>query len=189
VEAGGQVERDFRTIQYVKDYDKSLLISQPTLQSCIHVLDGAHPILAGSEPNLLRQVASISRFDQIIVDAEPAVPPKVIFGAEPEHGWCYYYQKADLAVQKQDYAQAAQLADAAAAGDYVPQDVVEWMPFYRGYAYVGRTQDALGLAAAIRSDAGFIADYCGQYNLEEISNQSNMEAFIIMNLCLPENPS
>ena len=189
VEAGGQVERDFRTIQYVKDYDKSLLISQPTLQSCIHVLDGAHPILAGSEPNLLRQVASISRFDQIIVDAEPAVPPKTIFGAEPEHGWCYYYQKADLAVQKQDYAQAAQLADAAAAGDYVPQDVVEWMPFYRGYAYVGRTQDALGLAAAIRSDAGFIADYCGQYNLEEIPNQSNMEAFIIMNLCLPENPS
>ncbi len=92
-------------------------------------------------------------------------------------------------MQKQDYAQAAQLADAAAAGDYVPQDVVEWMPFYRGYAYVGRTQDALGLAAAIRSDAGFIADYCGQYNLEEISNQSNMEAFIIMNLCLPENPS
>jgi len=63
------------------------------------------------------------------------------------------------------------------------------MPFYRGYAYVGRTQDALGMAAAIRSDAGFIADYCGQYNLEEISNQSNIGRIYYHELMSARKPS
>jgi len=183
---GGQVERDFRTIQYKKDYSRSLVISQPSLTSCIHVLDGSQPLLGGNEPMIIRQVAFLSNLNQIAPSNGDVTPPKVIFGREPEHGWCYYYQKTDLAVQHADYRTAVQYADEAIGLGLSPADFVEWMPFYRAYAYAGRTADAIALAEKIQMDSAFTADYCARFDLPTLALQSNMEAFITINLCMPE---
>ncbi len=98
-----------------------------------------------------RQMVPLSNPQRI--SAQPAradVPPQEIFGKPPQKNWCWYFEKADLAVQQENWAEAAALGDQALAEGYSPErsasDVpYEWLPFINGFAYVGRWQDALDL--------------------------------------------
>jgi hypothetical protein len=63
-------------------------------------------------------------------------------GEEPEHGWCYYYEKMSLAQQRQDWDGLADIADEALAKGESAEDRVEWIPLVMGYALTGRQEDA-----------------------------------------------
>jgi len=69
--------------------------------------------------------------------------PENIFGPEPAHEWCYYYQKADLARSLQDWPRVTALADEAAASGFAPQNGVELLPFIQAYAMQGQWEPAL----------------------------------------------
>ncbi len=78
--------------------------------------------------------------------ARPAELPTGLYGVEPPHGWCYYFEKADLARQQGDWQQVAALGDQAfALGDY-PNDPTERLPFIEGYAHVGQWERAAELS-------------------------------------------
>jgi hypothetical protein len=77
-------------------------------------------------------------------------PPTTLFGPEPAHEWCYYFEKGDLEAQQQNWAAAAALGDAARALGYSPQTKGsnaprEWQPFIRAYAQLGRWDEAADL--------------------------------------------
>ncbi len=113
--------------------------------ACLRVVDGEIEQDNLFLPALIRQAAtSLSSTRWIAAQpGQPARPPAFLYGSEPPHGWCYYYQKADLARQQGDWQQAALLGDEAfALGDY-PNDPAERMPFIEAYAHTGRWQDAL----------------------------------------------
>ena len=82
----------------------------------------------------------------------PVTPPADIFGSEPPHDWCYYYEKADLASQFKDWDQIAGLEAAARQAGLGPHYGTEFIPFIEGMANQGQwqaayqyTQDALHL--------------------------------------------
>ena len=83
--------------------------------SCLRVLDPQLDPQNEMLPEMIRASASLSNTAQILPDgsADPAVPPLTQFGKEPAHGWCYYFEKADLARQQQDWQQVAALGDQA----------------------------------------------------------------------------
>ena len=72
-----------------------------------------------------------------------------IFGPEPDHGWCYYFQKADLARQNGDWAHVAELGDIAKEQGYSPNNPQEWVPFIEGYAHTGRWETAIQLTRQV----------------------------------------
>jgi hypothetical protein len=74
------------------------------------------------------------------------LPPSAIEGSEPVHGWCYYFEKADLARQQGDWQQVASLGDEAFALNDYPNDPVERMVFVEGYAHVGQWQRAVEIS-------------------------------------------
>jgi hypothetical protein len=83
----------------------------------------------------------LSNPGQILVNApQPALP--ALLGAEPAHGWCYTYQKADLARQQGDWKTVARLGDEAFAIPSLPDDPFEYLPFIEAYARLGRVKDA-----------------------------------------------
>ena len=90
-------------------------------------------------------------------------PAKIIFGNEPEHGWCYYYQLASLARQKGDWQEVVRLGNEAAQSGLQPTDVSEWMPFYEGYANLSMFDEANNIAAEFRMNPNFINSYCTQF--------------------------
>jgi hypothetical protein len=113
------------------------------------VADLGIPMLPGD----LRETQPLSNLNQIIPDPPaPAMPqPEAIFGPEPPHGWCYYYQKADLARQRRDWAEVARLGDLAFALNDNPNEVSERVVFIEGYARMGRWDDALALTREARA--------------------------------------
>ena len=69
-----------------------------------------------------------------------------IYGPEPTHDWCYYFERADLAAQSGDWASVSALGDQALALKDHPNDPLERFVFIEGYAHQGSWQKALDLS-------------------------------------------
>jgi hypothetical protein len=63
--------------------------------------------------------------------------PKNLYNTEPTHGWCYYFELADLARQQGDWNKVASLGDIAYNLNDYPNDPSEHFPFIEGYAHIG----------------------------------------------------
>ncbi len=146
IRLGRKTEREVRKIYVEKDYQQLLAISKPSESGCLRVINGKDPIYSLSDWTKIPEIGAYSKWDQIITD--PEVPAAIPFflGEEPEHGWCYYYEKMELALQRNDPETAAKLADEAAAAGLKAQDNVEWIPVIEAYTETGRTEDALAYA-------------------------------------------
>ena len=87
------------------------------------------------DETLMREAAALSSSAWILPE-ETATMPNV-YGSEPQRGWCYYFERADLARQMKDWEEVVRIAGTAfALGDH-PNDPVERFVFIEGYAYVG----------------------------------------------------
>lgn len=113
---------------------------------CLRVLD---PEIEGRnrlirETSLMRFAAHISSPDLIIAETRARMPE--VYAPEPEHDWCYYFEKADLARQFGDWEEVTSLGDTAFRLDDDPRDPVERFVFIEGYAHVGQWARAIELS-------------------------------------------
>ena len=139
----------------------SMILVQFEPRSCLRILhplydadlplaplsDGMADSLAELGYPLLRQGARaalpLSKVGQVIsAPKHPARPPEAIFGAEPAHQWCYYFEKADLARADGDWAEVARLGDEAFSAPYYPNNRSEYLPFIEAYARLGRMKES-----------------------------------------------
>ena len=67
-------------------------------------------------------------------------------GPEPEHGWCYYFEKSDLALQNKDYASIQKYYQTVKEKSLKPHEGYELTPFIEGLAGAGDWSTALTLA-------------------------------------------
>ena len=93
---GNYLERDFRNV---------LVMIQTSANGCVRFINGDVPELSSYDQQKLFLVAPFSHLENVITEGEFQTPPSVVFGEEPAHSWCYYYQKADLARQRRDWDQ------------------------------------------------------------------------------------
>lgn len=126
-----------RSIRTYPNARNILIFTQPTPQSCVQVIDLRQVELSSFEDERVKEIAGYSEADQIVLDDSFQTPPMIPFGLEPEHGWCYYYQKASYARQIGDWEQVSDLGDAVFNLELQAQDQIEWMPFVQAYAYSG----------------------------------------------------
>jgi len=167
--ASVQVEepQDFsnrRGIRTYKNYRNILILSQPTPASCIHVVDRKQVELSATEDTRVEVIASYSETEHIMLGETFHTPPAIPFGAEPDHNWCYFYQKAELARQQGDWALVAALGTEAASLDLVPADPIEWMPFLQAYAVLGQIEKVETLAARFQDDLFHQEQFCKNLN-------------------------
>jgi len=165
IQKGVEKPRIFRNVLVNKEFDNTLILSMPTIKSCLNVIDGIKYELSQEEDPLVRSVASYSKIDRIDTISPFIQPPTDIFGPEPERSWCYYYQKAAYARQIGDWEQISRLGDEAQSKGFSPGDPSEWMPFLEGYASVGRDKDAKKLAINIKSDPDVKFSICNQLSV------------------------
>ena len=87
-------------------------------------------------PQTLRDTIPYSNLS-VIQFEQQGTRPAQLYGAEPEHGWCYYFERADLARQMSDWGEVVRLAEIAFGLNDHPNDPVERFVFIEGYAHVG----------------------------------------------------
>jgi general stress protein CsbA len=173
---GEKEHRFIRNIQFDRDYTHALIVSMPSTSSCVHVIDGDKLNLSPAESPLINWVAPYSHIQQIETDVTPSQPPEIIFGQEPPHTWCYYYQKMSLAQQRRDWDQVIALGEEAIRAHLEPNDRVEWMPLIEAYAYSGELEQAENIILKLYGIPNLRENLC-MYSLLQRDNP---------NLALPE---
>jgi len=168
---GEKQPRFIRNIQFDRDFTHALIVSMPSTSSCVHVINGDRPDLSPAEPPLIKWVAPYSHIQQIETDVPSSQPPAIIFGQEPPHTWCYYYQKMSLAQQQRDWEKVIALGEEAIQANLEPNDRVEWMPLIEAYAYSGKLKQAENIILKLYGIPNLREDLC-QYSLKQQDNPS-----------------
>jgi hypothetical protein len=118
--------------------------------ACLRILEPDLDVENKMLPEDMQLASALSSTTPIIPESmEGSVNlPDQFYDEEPAHGWCYFYEKADLARQQGNWEQVVALGEQAfATGDY-PNDPMERIPFIEGYAHVGNWDKAVGLTHA-----------------------------------------
>jgi hypothetical protein len=134
--------RDFETKQYNPNrsiqaamrnihFDSKMSMALPILnrssRGCLQVLTDSY---YQGEPGLSfeeNQLFGLGDPTLVLQNGQPM--PTNVFGSEPEHNWCYYYQKAELARQFNDWDKVLSLLDSAVEKQLVPNYGPEYLPF------------------------------------------------------------
>lgn len=118
-----------RNIAYTKDFRNTVIIATPSDTSCLWALDKERNEYPSYADELLKSSIYYSDINKLIKSKSPVIPPKEIFGSEPSHDWCYYFQKASLARQLKDWDKLSQLKEEVIQKNLQPKDPNEWLPF------------------------------------------------------------
>ena len=156
----GQEFDNRRTIRTYKNYRRLLVLTQPTLNSCVHIIDGAQPEYSSQENELIQIIGYYSNREHILPNGSAPTPPPIIFGSEPEHDWCYFYQAASLARQRGEWEKVVRLGEQAQEKGFTPVDAIEWMPFLQAYVEVGDDEKIEELAYQIVSEHDVAMQVC-----------------------------
>lgn len=186
VQLGSAGKRERRGFLSLIEYGDSLVLSQPSASACVHVLDGQNPELSADESLNIQAVAGESKINRVITTGDNPTPSTTIFGTEPEHKWCYYYQKASLARQRGDWSEAARLGDEASANGFHPVDRVEWFPILQAYAYTGQMDKARAILPIINEVPYLKAEACKLFsspNLTGAEEHTEAQQFLTESFC------
>jgi hypothetical protein len=165
---------DYRPNRPISYKDRNLLFTGNTSEAisivhqgndrCLQVLDAVYtgqPFYSSGQDQLIN-LSNVSR----IVDDPKADPPDAdIFGSEPAHTWCYYFEKADLARQEGDWQTVLRLEKQAKGQNLAPKFGPEYIPFIEAHAQVGEWQKAYDLSlAAQKLTTGLEPLLCANWN-------------------------
>lgn len=146
LQPGQDFSHDLLVGTFLGNTSQSLaLFYQPP--ACLRILDPEIESDNWMVPLQVRDTIHLSNTNRISLEPQ-AVPPRDLYIPEPAHTWCYYFEKADLARQYNDWAEVVRLADIAFALDDYPNDPAERMPFIEGYAHGGNWQEAVAQTRA-----------------------------------------
>lgn len=176
-------ERTYRSHTVSYDYANILVLSQPTPTSCVHVLDSRRPLISVNDPGSLVLAAASSDIENVLADAEPVVPQEFAFGSEPERGWCYYFEKAELALQRGDWEEAVALGNEVIDLSHAPEDRAEWMPFLYANALAGNADWLEQIAKRVVGDKSVRLQTCEMLNGIEEPLSDDVREVINNNYC------
>lgn len=177
----------YRTVDFRSSTSNAVVIYMPR-NGCLRVLDpkrGDEEIYARL-PNVLTDAIHLSDGSRIIPNPEsPAIPP---FFAEPEHDWCYYFAKAELAQQQHDYQSVASLGKEAMQLGLHPEDPTELLIFIEGFALTDDVETAIKLSEMVLDeDARIRRGVCTVWKQiqgsSQVGNEQEIEVILLSLSC------
>ena len=165
----------YRTVTFHGNTSQAIVIYMPR-DGCLRVLDptrGDMDVYA-KLPEVITKAIPLSDPSRIITNTKtPAIP---MFFSEPKHTWCYYFTKAELAQQTDDYQTVVTLGNKAIPLGYKPTDQNEWLVFIKAYALTDDLQTAKKLSdATLATDVRMHRGICTTWKQIESRNQMRNE--------------
>ncbi len=177
------IEYQLRTLEFAGKGHDNLVVWYDFPGSCVWVLtevDALHPNI----PEITKTALPISNLSRIVQDADSSIaPPESVFGPEPDHTWCYYFQKAQIAFHQQAWEEIVALGEMVELGDFEPNtdNKIEWYPFIEAYGRVRDWSQAETLSIdAYKGDQGVQAMFCkiwSDLEAETPASEARDEAF------------
>lgn len=125
---------NFRSLTFKSDMTHALPVIHREGRGCLQVLD---PIYEG-EPLLNEQERLLFPVTNagLVTTGERPMPTDV-FGPEPPHDWCYYFQRADLAREFKQWDEVIRLWEEAGQKNLQAGYGPEYLPFIEAFAELG----------------------------------------------------
>jgi len=186
IAANGGIETPLRRGNYLeRDFGNVLVMIQTSSNGCVRFINGDMPELSPYDQQKLFLVAPFSRLENVLTQGKFQSPPTIVFGEEPEHGWCYFYQKADLARQRGEWGSIPVLLNAALDQGYYPEDALEWMPFLQASAVLGDVEQVRSTAKLMTTDKFLRLQVCRIMTdfMKKEALSDEMELVIAHNIC------
>ncbi len=142
------VTSQYRAASFEGNTSQSLLVFFAPPR-CVKVLDPVADLNLPYKPDYIRDALALSDLTLINTNPDqPAFPPVHIFGDEPDPGWCYYFEKADLAAQMGNWDEIVRIAETAFQfkTGFDRETASELIPFIQAYAHTGDWETALTLS-------------------------------------------
>jgi hypothetical protein len=141
------ISAPYRAVHFTGNTSNSfgLYLENP---GCIRIINKqlVNELLLQKKWDWIDTAASLSNLNTISSKPESEISIPIIFGIEPAHDWCYYFQKADLARQNKDWNEVVNLADSTKQQGLTPKIASEYFPFIEGYLYnnqINRAEELL----------------------------------------------
>jgi hypothetical protein len=142
------IVQDYRVAAF-RGNSSQAIVMYNKLPGCVRLLEPERDKWLPNLPNTILKALPLSRLDLVQANPARSANPPAFLGTEPAHGWCYYFEKADLAISLKDWQQAAKLGDQVQELKLEPGVQSEWIVFIQGYALSGRWQDATDLTRKV----------------------------------------
>jgi hypothetical protein len=160
LERGEKVKVYLRTVHFEGSTSQAIVFYWPK-NGCLRVLGSqwGDEITYSRESAYLVKAIPLSNPDLILLNTNetPALP----FIPEPKRTWCYYYAKAELARQQNDWSQVTRLFDEAQSVGYKASDPFELLVFIEARAMTGDINAAQRLSyEAMDTDKGIRKGLC-----------------------------
>jgi hypothetical protein len=157
---------------YFEGRGKSSIVIMYQEGQCLWLLDESDKLNA-SLPALTLKALPVSDPSRVLADAEPDTAYlTAIFGPEPKHDWCYYYEKANIAYHQQDWKQVLDFYKQADDSGLKTKIGFELKPFVVANAKLGQWEQARDLTLlAFERDVTSKALYCSLW-LDLVSSSS-----------------
>ena len=175
LDRNAQITLPIRRVSFHGSTSQVLVIYMPQ-NGCLRVLDPARgdDITYGGQSPFLVDAIPLSDLSNIIVNTNQAAKPP--FLTEPEHTWCYYSAKAELARQQGDWALVLELIDEARSLGYEPEDPFEWLTYIEAQAYKGNMEAAQELSDdAFKQEKNLRKGLCEVWTRVQLAEASSAE--------------
>jgi len=134
IDSKRKVKNTFRTISFESDMLHAIPVLNVPARGCLLVVDPVYESVPGLLSNELPMFTT-THPEMILLEGPPM--PVDVFGKEPPRTWCYYFQKADLGRQYQQWENIVTLWAQAESLGYSPSYGPEYLPFIEAFAHKG----------------------------------------------------
>ena len=175
LEPGTEINLNFRRVAFRGSTSQVITIHMPK-NGCLRVLDPARgdEITYDRQSRFLVHAIRLSDPSRIITDADRTA--KLPFLSEPEHTWCYYYAKAELARQGEAWDQVVDLIAEAQSRGYRPEDPFEWLTLIEAQALTGDLAAAQQLSMDVfKEDKGIRKGLCQVWKRVQVAGPARSD--------------
>jgi hypothetical protein len=176
LEKNTEIKLSFRTVDFSGSTSQAIVIHMPK-NGCLRLLDSARAdeITYDAQSHFL--VDAIALSDPTLIKLDSNETAKLPFMSEPDHTWCYYYAKAELARQKGDWKQVNDSINKAISLGYQPEDAFEWLTYIEAQAMIGDMSTAEKLSEKVLvEDKGIRAGLCELWKRIQLQVDAGSEA-------------
>ena len=147
LQTGMPISSNFRTMTFNSTTDSVVVIFQEN-PGCVRVMDSVYSNkdTVPGVTYMLSDAIPLSNLDQIISNAPQPTLSTTLFGREPQHIWCYFFEKAELARQMGKWEEVVHLGDDAFKNGFQALQPAENLVFIEAYALNTRMDEAIQLS-------------------------------------------
>lgn len=178
-----QYEKYTRTIPITYDFNNVVVFSMPSIDSCVHLMNPAMPIISEFENDSVLEILENSNPNLIDLEKDFLTITALPFYQQTGESWCYYFEQGSFFAQREEWGKVISIGLYTIDNNIVPADISEYLPFLAAF-YSRENYESYYdfLLEELKSNTAFVDKYC-EYSKPNMDSMNERFIQITNSLC------